>query len=153
PKFREAFAAYGLPAGGGGPKAAAQRIRQRPAAVREALLAALEEGEALATDAELKITEPHRGWLRAGLENAQPAQGWMRRFRAARDEKDEAKRKSALEKLGVAEDVGTLPVRALTRLAGQFDKVKAYAAAARLLRRAQARYPADFWVNHGLGMV
>jgi hypothetical protein len=43
PKFREAFRAYGLAAEEGEPKAAAERIRQRPAAVREAIFAALDE--------------------------------------------------------------------------------------------------------------
>jgi serine/threonine-protein kinase len=152
PKFREAFAAYGLPAGEGEPKAAAQRIRQRPAAVREAMLAALEEWEALTADAKLKIAEPHQEWLRAVLETAEPSQGWTRRFRAARDEKDDGKRKRALEKL-TEEEVGALPVRALTRLAGQLDKVEAYTAAAQWLRRAQRQHPADFWVNELLGMA
>jgi serine/threonine-protein kinase len=153
PKFREAFAAYGLPAGEGEPEAAAQRIRQRPAAVREAMLDALDEWGSLAADEKLELAEPHREWLRAVLETVEPAQGWMRRFWAARDEKDAGKRKSALEKLAQEKDVGTLPVRALTRLAWQLDNVEAYAAAAQLLRRAQRQHPADFWVNELLGLV
>jgi serine/threonine-protein kinase len=153
PRFRAAFEDYGLPAGQGEPKAAAQRIGQRPPAVREAIAVALDEWDALAGDPKHPIEEPHRDWLRAVLETVEPAQGWTRRFRAARDEKDEGKRKSALEKLAQEEDAGALPVRALTRLAGQLDKVEAYAAAAQLLRRAQRRRPDDFWVNHNLGEV
>jgi tetratricopeptide (TPR) repeat protein len=152
PVFREAFRAYGLPAGVGEPGAAAERIRQRPAAVREAVVAAPDEWDALAADKKLGVTEPHQEWLRAVLGAAEPAEGWTRQFRAAREEKDEAKRRAALEKLAAADDVGTLPVRALTRLAGQLQKVEAHASAARLLRRAQQQYPADFWVNEILGM-
>jgi serine/threonine-protein kinase len=147
PQFREAFRAYGLPAGEGAPGAAAERIRQRPAAVREAIVAALNEWDALAADKKLGVSEPHQEWLRAVLAAAEPAEGWMRQFRSAREEKDEARRRAALEKLAAAADVGTLPVRALTLLAGQLENVKAHASAVRLLRRAQQRYPADFWVN------
>ena len=56
PRFREAFREYGLPAGEGAPEAAAERIRQRPAAIREAILAALNEWDALAGDPKLHIT-------------------------------------------------------------------------------------------------
>jgi hypothetical protein len=49
--------------------------------------------------------------------------------------------------------VGTLPVRSLTRLARQLENVNAHATAARLLRRAQQKYPADFWVNLDLASV
>src|SRR5262249_23462457 len=51
PRFREALRAYGLPAGEGEPGAAAERIRQRAAAGREAGVAALGEGGGLAGDA------------------------------------------------------------------------------------------------------
>jgi tetratricopeptide (TPR) repeat protein len=87
------------------------------------------------------------------LAAAEPADGWTRQFRAAQEEKDEAKRRTALEKLAAADEVETLPVRALTRLAAQLEKVEAHASAARLLRRAQQQYPADFWVNLNLGNV
>src|SRR5262249_6101665 len=48
PLFREAFRDYGLPAGEGEAVAVAERIRRRPAAVRDAIIAALDEWEALA---------------------------------------------------------------------------------------------------------
>jgi hypothetical protein len=108
---------------------------------------------ALAAAKKPGVTEPHQEWLRAVLGAAEPAEGRMRQFRAAREEKDEARRKTALEKLAAADDVGTLPVRAVTRLAVQLENVEAHANAARLLRRAQQQYPADFWVNHRLGWV
>jgi serine/threonine-protein kinase len=153
PKFREAFRAYGLPAGEGEAAAAAERIRQRPEAVREAIVAALDEWDALAGDPKLQITEPHREWLRAVLGAAEPAEGWTGRFRVARDEKDEARRRTALEKLASAEEVGTLPARALTHLATQLEKAGAKASAAKLLRRAQQKHPAEFWVNYDLGVT
>jgi serine/threonine-protein kinase len=151
PRFREAFRAYGLPAGEGEAQVVAERIRQSPAAVREALVTALDEWDALAGDPNLGIVEPHRDWLRAVLWTAEPAEGWMHQFRTAREEKDEVSRRAALEKLAAADDVGTLPVRAVTRLAGQLTKVGANATAVQLLRRAQQQYPADFWVNQDLG--
>jgi Tfp pilus assembly protein PilF len=147
PVFREAFRAYGLPPGEGEPGAAAERIRQRPAAVREAIIAALDEWDGLAGDPKLRIAEPHREWLQAVLAAAEPEDAWGRQVRAARAEKDDAKRRAALEKLAASADVARVPARALTRLAGRLDP----AARVALLRRAQAQYPADFWINHDLG--
>src|SRR5262249_16301288 len=71
-KIREAFRAYGLAAGEGEPAAAAERIRRRPAAVQEAVVASLEEWDNLAGDPTLPITEPHRAWLRAVVAAAEP---------------------------------------------------------------------------------
>jgi tetratricopeptide (TPR) repeat protein len=89
--------------------------------------------------------------LRAVAAAAEPGAGWPREFRAARAEKDPGKRRAALEKLAESADVQKLPARALTRLASQLEGVGARASAVQLLRRAQQRYPADFWVNHKLG--
>jgi serine/threonine-protein kinase len=147
PRFREAFRAYGLPAGEGEPKVAAERIRQRPAAVREAILAALDEWDDLAANPKLKISEPHREWLRAVLEAAEPDDAWGRKVRAARRESDAVKRQAALEALARSATVAEVPARALTRLAKQLGPSQA----AELLRRAQRHYPADIWVNSQLG--
>ncbi len=151
PLFREALRAYGLPAGEGEPAAVAARIRQRPAPVRETLLAALDEWIDLAANPLSGITEPHRDWLQAVLVAAEPEDGWTRRFRAAREEKDVAKRRAALEKLAAEADVGKVPADSLVWLAGRLESVQARASAVRLLRRAQEQYPADFWINHDLG--
>jgi serine/threonine-protein kinase len=160
PKFREAFRAYGLPAGQGEPAAAAERIRQRPAAVREAIVAALDEWDDLARDPKLGINEPHRDWLRAVVAVAEPADAWTNKLRAALAEPDQAKRRTALEHLAAAVDVRQHPPRTLTRLAQRLEGVeragtgRRYAsdpAALALLRRAQAQYPADFWINENLG--
>jgi serine/threonine-protein kinase len=155
PKFREAFRAYGMAAGTGTPDAAAARIRQRPASVQEAILAALDEWDDLASRPKLGIAEPHREWLRAVLEAAEPDDGWGRELRAARRETDRTRREAALEALAASADVEKVPVRALTRLTspGRHADWSAIrpAEAVKLLRRAQQHYPADFWVNEHLG--
>jgi serine/threonine-protein kinase len=157
PKFREAFRAYGMAAGEGEPQAAAARIRQRPAAVQEAILAALNEWDDLASRRKLGIAEPHREWLRAVLGAAEPDDFWGRKVRAARRETDSAKRQAALEALAVSADVAKVPVRALTRLAspGRYADWAAIRPpeAVKLRRRAQRHYPADFWVNEHLGIL
>jgi tetratricopeptide (TPR) repeat protein/serine/threonine protein kinase len=157
PKFREAFRAYGLAAGQGDAKAAFARIRQRPAAVEDAILAALDEWDDLASRPKLGIAEPHREWLRTVLEAAEPEDAWGRKMRAARRETDSAKRQTALEALAASADVEKVPVRALTRLAspGRYADRNAIRPpeAVKLLRRARRHYPADFWVNEHLGTL
>jgi serine/threonine-protein kinase len=145
PKFRTAFAAYGLPAGQGEPAAVAVRIRQRPAAVREAIVAALDEWDLLAGKADFGIEEPHRQWLRAVLDAAD-VDDWGRQVRAARGVEGPTQRRAVLEKLAASADVAKVPARALTLLAQQLRPSQA----ADLMRRAQHEHPADFWVNERL---
>jgi serine/threonine-protein kinase len=152
PRFREAFQAYGLPAGEGDAAAVAERIRGRPAAVREALLAALDEWVVLAEEPKYQLREPHLEWLRAVLAAAEP-DGWGKQVRDAAATADPAKRRAALEKLAARADVALLPALALTRLAARLHKARAGPSAVGLLRRAQARYPGDFFVNQDLGMA
>jgi eukaryotic-like serine/threonine-protein kinase len=149
PLLRDALRAYGLPAGEGEPAAVAARIRQRPARVGEAVVAAMDQWLDLAATPRLAITEPHREWLQAVIVAAEPEDGWTRQFRAAREEKDAAKRRAALAKLAAGADAGRLPARFLTRLADRLPSVEAL----RLLRLAQEQYPADFWVNQDLGLA
>jgi serine/threonine-protein kinase len=148
PKFREAFEAYGLPAGEGTPEEAAERIRQRPAAVQEAIIAALNEWHDLAVNPKAVIAEPHRKWLRAVLEAAD-LNDLARQVRAIRKEKDAVRRRAALEKLAASADVAKVPERALSRLASLLAPAPRVA----LLRRAQRHHPADFWINQGLGLA
>jgi serine/threonine-protein kinase len=150
PLFREAFRAYGLPAGEGEVGAVAARVRGRPAEVREALLAALDEWIALAADSEYQLQEPHLGWLRAVLAAAEP-EGWGKQVRAAAAEADRSKRRAALQRLSEKADPGRLPARALTRLAGRLLQVGDDTSAVKLLRRAHLQHPGDFWVNQNLG--
>jgi tetratricopeptide (TPR) repeat protein len=95
---------------------------------------------------ELAKNEPYRDWLRAVLAAAESEDALSRQVRVARAEKDNAKRRTALEQLAASVDVAKVPARALTRFAQRLDA----AARATLLRRAQAQYPADFWVIHNL---
>jgi serine/threonine-protein kinase len=153
PLFRSALANYGMPAGAGEPAAVAARLRQRPAQIRETVLAVLDEWLDLAADPKLAINEPHRDWLQAVLVAAEPEDGWTRRLRAASSEPDMAQRRAALQKLAEEADIRLWPARSLTRLATRLQSAQAEASALRLLRRAQQRYPADFWVNLSLGMA
>jgi serine/threonine-protein kinase len=171
PLFREALRAYGLPAGEADPKAAAARIRGRPAAVQEAIVAALDEWDEVAGDPSLHVTEPHRPWLQAVLAagpdapRGQPVltypakpnrifkrarlKSWSQQVRAARAEPSAARRRVALEKLAASADVTRVSARSLTRLAWRLDPAPGVA----LLRRAQWQYPADFWINEYLGLM
>jgi serine/threonine-protein kinase len=151
PLFREALRTYGMPAGEGEAGAAAARLEARPAAVREAVLAALDEWIALAEDPRLKVEEPYREWLQAVLAAAEPG-GWEKDLREAVGEADPVRRRAALEKLA-AVDVQRLPARAVTRLAKRLEALQGQAAAVDLLRRASRQYPGDFWVNHSLGLA
>jgi serine/threonine-protein kinase len=157
PKFRAAFRAYGLPAGEGDPAAVAEHIRRRPPAIREAILAALDEWDVLAGRPKHPIAEPHRKWLQAVLAAAEPPDAWSREVRAALAKQTPARRQLALESLAASVDVRKMPVRALTQLAnwGQSTDGREIrpSEAAKLLRRAQRQYPADFWVNEKLGMI
>jgi tetratricopeptide (TPR) repeat protein len=152
PLFRKAFRAYGLPAGEGEPAAAAVRLRQRPAAVREAIVAALDQWIDLAADPRFRITEPHLDWLRAVAAAVEPDDAWAREVRAAWAEKDPAKRRAALEKVAATADPARLSAQALTLLARRLGSVGARASAVQLLRRAHQHYPGDFWVNLDLGI-
>jgi serine/threonine-protein kinase len=152
PHFRKAFAAWGLPVGKGEAQAAAQRIGQRPKAVRETAVAALDEWDELASDPDWRLAEPHRDWLRDVLEAlaaAETADVWSARLRAARRLADPIRRVEAQEALAAAADVRNVPPQALAWLAIKLR----LAAALALLRRAQEAHPGDFWVNHNLGMA
>ena len=153
PRFRKALHAYGLPAGEGEPRDVAENIRRRPLAVREAVIMALDEWIDLATNPTYGIREPDLGWLRAVAVAAEPDNGWTRQFRIAQAERDESKRLATLEQMADQADVSTLPVRAVTRLAWRLQALHAGSSAIRLLERAQQEYPADFWVNHQLGVA
>jgi serine/threonine-protein kinase len=153
PRFREAFRAYGLPAGQVEPDEAAARLRARPAAVQEAAAAALEEWADLVDDPDLDLDEPHRGWLEAVAVATAPADGWARRSRAAQAEKDRARRRAALLELARQADPDRVPAAALAALAKRLGLARCEADAARLLERAQRTHRADFWINELLGVA
>jgi tetratricopeptide (TPR) repeat protein len=150
PRFQEAFRAYGLPVGQGDPAAAAARLRRRPAEVRQAVNAALDDWLDLAARPQNRASEPHLDWLRA-LVAAELDEGGLREIRAACQEQDPGKRRVALERLAAAPDVHQLPPDTLTRLARRLVDAQSPSSAVQLLRRAWRQYPADFWVSHDLG--
>jgi serine/threonine-protein kinase len=152
PLYREAFRAYGLAAGEQEAEAVAARLRQRPLAVREAVLAAVDEWIVLAENPSLKVEEPHREWLRAVRAAAEP-DGWSKKVWATDAQKDGTRRRAALEKLAVAADVERRPARALSMLAERLLAGGAEASAVALLRRAWVKHADDFWINHHLGMT
>lgn len=145
PRFFAAFGSYGLPIGEGDPVRAAESIRQRPALVQEVIVDALDEWE----------SEPRNSWrptfraqwVRAVLQAVKPDDTWGSKVRAARQEPDAERSRTALEELADTADIRQLPARALTSLARLLSLPKAV----ELLRRAQRQHPADFWVNHDLG--
>ena len=107
PLFRKALQAYGLPAGEGEPAAVATRIRERPARVREALLAALDDWIDLAANPSNAITRAAPGLAAGRVLAAEPQDGWTRRFRGGMPGEGRAKRRAALEKLAAEADVRT----------------------------------------------
>jgi serine/threonine-protein kinase len=169
PLFREAFRAYGLPAGQGEATRVAEQLNRRPAAVREAVLAALDEWVVLAESQYLpvvrpngtglpgegprrKVEEPDLAWLRNVLAALEPG-GWGRRLRDTAAEKDPARRRAALQRLADSAAVKRLPARAVVNLAKRLWRLGAGSGAIALLRRAQPEHPDDFWVNQTLGTL
>jgi serine/threonine-protein kinase len=153
PLFREAFREYGLPAGQGEPAAAIARIQQRPEFVRESIVAALDEWITWAGVDKPALDEPALDWLRKVADAADLAEGWTGQVRAAKRLKDRGKRRAALEKLASEADVRKVPAQALTLMALRLVALQSVASAQRLLRKAQAQYPGDFWINFWLALT
>src|SRR5262249_21780755 len=119
------------------------RIRQRPADVREVILATLDEWDGLASDPKYHIKEPHLAWLRAVREAVELADSWQRKFDAAMNNPSmEERTKAALR----------LPPRWLIAFAQSVAR-SSPPHAAELLQRAQRLHPNDFWINEELGQV
>jgi serine/threonine-protein kinase len=143
PRYAAAFQAYGIDVLALEPTAAAESLRQRRR-LQATLLAALAHWATFAP----KPTDRQR--LSAILEAVEPeGQAFRQRCRAALARKDAA----ALTELTDAADLAGLPPAAVTNLSRGLRYLKAYAAAARLLQRAQKLHPNDFWLNHDLGMT
>src|SRR5262245_15390112 len=95
-------------------------------------------------DTRFRTGPPHLSWLREVV-TAADAEAWGKDYRAALAEKDPIRRRVELAKLAAAADVRQLPAQAITRLAHRLQDVNDTASAIGLLRRAQQRYPGDFW--------
>jgi tetratricopeptide (TPR) repeat protein len=132
--FAEAFRAYGLDLSKLKPEDASAQLRASP--VREKLLAALHLW------AVLKPAGDDRKALLEVLD-ASDENPWRKRLRQAIKEKDSKALKSLA---GDAETDRQSPAMLvlLTRALSSDEAIK-------VLRRAQQRHPADFWLNHALG--
>jgi serine/threonine-protein kinase len=151
PKFREAFARYGLPVGQGSPEVVAARLEQRPQHLQLAAVSTLQRWIHLAEMPELTLREPHLGWLRAALAGVE-ARPWGKEMFVASARLDPVTGRAALEKLADSIDFkrsrgrGVLDLMNRLLVAGARDKALA------LVRRALLHHPDDFWLNHTLAM-
>jgi tetratricopeptide (TPR) repeat protein len=137
--YARAFAAYGVDVRANQPTAAVPALRRLPAHMRETLVVALEDWA---------MGEPSkavRERLRkvAGAVDEDP---WRRRFRRARD-------LAALKGLAAAARHKPLPAVSIDHLVYALTQAGARAEAEALLREAQRRYPADFWINFELAVT
>jgi serine/threonine-protein kinase len=141
PEYAAAFRSYGITAGATDPTQAAARVRSRPAAVRDRLVAALDDWAVLAA----YFAAPERDWVRQVAAAADP-DPWRGRLRAARAAQD----RPALEQLAREIDVAKQPPATCVGLEEALDNVGAHEVAAAVLLRAQECYPGDFWINFQL---
>jgi tetratricopeptide (TPR) repeat protein/serine/threonine protein kinase len=139
PLYAKALGDYGVDVAA--PEAAAARVRA--SRLREALLAALQDW------ARVTREEGARQRLEAVLQAVEPPDAFRTRWQAAARRGD----KAALVQLATEPQVQQLPAAAIVHLGQDLADVKEWAAAERLLRAAQERKPADFWLNHDLGNV
>jgi serine/threonine protein kinase/Flp pilus assembly protein TadD len=144
PDYQQVFRAYGLRSETMTPEEAVARLRARPPAMRATLLAALDHWLILARHEKA----PEADWLEQVL-TAADSDSWRQRLRAARTRDD----RKALEQLAAEGDAIKQPAESLFILDRALRQRGAKAAALALLRRAQQTYPADFWVNHDLGIA
>jgi serine/threonine-protein kinase len=140
--YGQAFAEYGLNISERSPEKAAGRIRA--SAIRAHLIAALDEWVYAKERVQAGSGEPLR--MIAQLADDDP---WRQRLRDPRVRRDRA----ALERLANEAGVLAQPPANLVFLAGALSHAQGRDAAVALLRKAQQRYPADFWVNFELAFL
>jgi eukaryotic-like serine/threonine-protein kinase len=142
-QYAAAFRAYGLSVGEGEAGTAAARLREQPTAVREAVLSALDHW-ALSVGR----NQQERAWLRDVLKAADP-DPWRTRLREAVARGDAP----GLKKLAAGADLARQPPATVSVLAVALGQTGATAEAVTVLRQAQQRHPADFWLNHQLALA
>lgn len=138
PLYEAAFRGYGIDVRELDAADVAGRVRASP--IHDPLLAALEDWAAVtpaAADARylrqvIRAADPDPTSFRNRLEAEVRAGG------------------PALTRLAATGDIRPLPPAALVALSVMLTRAGAAGDAETLLRRAQQRYPADFWVNHQL---
>jgi tetratricopeptide (TPR) repeat protein len=137
--YADAFAAYGLDVTALSPEDAAARVRA--SSIRNRLVAGMADW----ADTKDRLQQGGGSSLRV-MANLVDEDPWRRRLRAAARRRDGA----ALERLAKEEGTWTQPPANLVLLARALRENRNWAAAERLLRRAQEEHPADFWVNLAL---
>jgi tetratricopeptide (TPR) repeat protein len=141
PGYQEALAHWGLPVGTP-PEQAKARICRRPEDVQARLVAALDEWLVLLPASKSQEAK----WLAAVLAKADP-DPWRQQLRSARRQRDRAK----LEQLAAEPALSSQPPQTLLMLSDGLNDCGASHPALAVLRRAQALYPGDFWINCKLG--
>jgi tetratricopeptide (TPR) repeat protein/tRNA A-37 threonylcarbamoyl transferase component Bud32 len=137
-RYAGAFDAYGLRVRLARPPKVAKALRQLPAAIRGALVAALDDWAWYEANPDL------RRRLRQVADEADD-DPWRHRFRQAGDHRD------TLKQLAAEAHGQPLPAVSFSLLAHGLQRGGARAEAVALLREAQRRYPRDFWINYELG--
>jgi serine/threonine protein kinase/TolA-binding protein len=144
PEYHDAFHEYGWEANVLTPAQVAAQLTHRPTTMHATLLAALDHWLILARH----MKAPEAPWLEQVLAQAD-TDDWRQRVRAARKNGDRA----ALEQLAREVDAAAQAPEALFMLDMSLRQRGAFTTAVALLRRAQAAFPGDFWINHDLGMA
>src|SRR5262249_27664215 len=140
--YGAAFAEHGLDVTALGPEEVAGRVRG--SVIRYRLVVALDDWAYVKDQLRAGAGEPLRAVAR--LADDDP---WREQLRDPRVRRDRA----ALERLAGEEGVLAQPPANLVLLSRALLEAKGWAAAERLLRSAQQRHPADFWVNFELGTL
>jgi serine/threonine protein kinase/Flp pilus assembly protein TadD len=146
-EYREAFREYGLDVEALEPETAAARVRVRN--IRVALTGALDDwAKVRRTIARKRPGGTSWKHLLEVARDAEPDNVWRGRVRSALAREDPA----ALTDLAASapEDV---PAPTLVSLADALRATGKTDEAVALMRKAQRRYPGDFWVNHQLAFV
>jgi serine/threonine-protein kinase len=142
--YAAAFRDVGLGQDGQEPETVGVRIRG--SAIREQLVAALEDWASVAAE------PSRRSWIWAVAQAADP-NDWRNRFRDPAIWDDKAKLEQLAKEVleGPGEKLNTLSPQFLTALGNALIRVNADAAP--LLKVAQEHYPSDFWLNLRLGFA
>jgi serine/threonine protein kinase/Flp pilus assembly protein TadD len=137
-----AFAEHDLDVSGVAPEEAAKQIRA--STIRVYLIAALDEWAFVKERLQVGSGEPLL--MVAQLADDDP---WRQRLR----DPDVCRDRSALERLANDASLLAQPPANLVLLAGALSNVQGQATAVAMLRKAQQRHPADFWVNFELAFL
>jgi serine/threonine-protein kinase len=143
PEYAHAFAEHGLNVLELPVHEAARRIGQRSAKVREALVAALDDWLELAR----RFRAPEADGL-ARVVDAADRDPWRQQVRLALARDDQG----ALERLAGAAEFGQQRPQTILLLARHTYR-KFPQRVVELLRSAQQRFPADFWINYTLAGI